>query len=86
MGLDTGPSQTPVIPLMVRDNMLTFKLWRVLHDRGLFVNAVVPPAVAPANSMLRLSVMATHTKEQLTRALETIEKSCRELGLISRQA
>ena len=82
MGLDTGPSETPVIPLMVRDDMLTFKLWRVLHDRGLFVNAVVPPAVAPANSMLRLSVMATHTKEQLSRALEVIEESCRQLGII----
>jgi 7-keto-8-aminopelargonate synthetase-like enzyme len=85
MGLDTGQSETPVIPLMVRDNMLTFKIWRLLHDRGIFVNAVVPPAVAPANSMLRLSVMATHTKEQLARALETTEIVCRKVGLISRQ-
>jgi len=82
MGLDTGQSETPVIPLMIRDDMLTFKVWRLLHDRGIFVNAIVPPAVAPANSMLRLSVMATHTKEQLERALETIEGVCRQVGLL----
>ncbi len=82
MGLDTGQSETPIIPLVIRDDLLTFKVWRLLHDRGLFVNAVVPPAVAPANTMLRLSVMATHTKEQLTRALETIEGVCRSVGLI----
>ncbi|MBI5623747.1 MAG: pyridoxal phosphate-dependent aminotransferase family protein [Elusimicrobia bacterium] len=82
LGLDTGQSTTPVIPLMVRDDIRTFKLWRVLHDQGLFVNAIVPPAVAPANSLLRLSLMATHTRPQLERALEVIGKACRQVGLI----
>ena len=81
-GLDTGQSVTPIIPLMVRDNMRTFQLWRMLHDAGIFVNAVVPPAVQPSQSLLRLSVMATHTRAQLTRALETIEKACRAVGLL----
>ncbi len=82
MGLDTGGSVTPIIPLMVRDNMKTFQLWRALNDAGLFVNAVVPPAVQPSQSLLRLSVMATHTHAQLARALEIIEKACRGVGLI----
>ncbi len=82
MGLDTGASVTPIIPLMVRDNMKTFELWRALHDKGIFVNAVVPPAVQPSQSLLRLSVMATHTRAQLERALETIQWACRAVGLI----
>ena len=81
-GLDMVGSATPIIPLMVRDNMKTFRLWRVLNDAGIFVNAVVPPAVQPSQSLLRLSVMATHTRGQLARALEIIEKACRGVGLI----
>ncbi|MFA6317188.1 MAG: pyridoxal phosphate-dependent aminotransferase family protein [Elusimicrobiota bacterium] len=82
MGLDTGNSTTPVIPLMVRDDIKTFQLWRALHEQGMFVNAIVPPAVAPASSLLRLSLMATHTRPQLERALEVIGKACRQVGLI----
>ncbi|MBI4676313.1 MAG: 8-amino-7-oxononanoate synthase [Elusimicrobia bacterium] len=82
LGLDTGQSATPVIPVMVRDDIRTFKLWRVLHDRGVFVNAIVPPAVAPSGSLLRLSLMATHTRPQLERALDVVGTACRQVGLV----
>ncbi len=81
MGADIGQSETPIIPFMVRDNALTFQLWRALKDAGIFVNPVVSPAVLPKHSLLRLSLMATHTQKQLERALEAIEKACRKVGL-----
>ncbi len=82
MGVDTGHSETPIIPIIIRDDMTTFKIWRTLHDRGIFLNAVISPAVPPNQSLLRLSLMATHTRSQLERALETIEDACRNVGLI----
>ena len=82
IGLDTGHSETPIIPIIIGDDMTTFRIWRTLHDRGIFLNAVISPAVPPNQSLLRLSLMATHTGRQLERALETIEDACRSVGLI----
>jgi len=82
MGYDIGASDTPVIPLHIGDMMNTFKMWRLLNDEGVFINPVIPPAVPPADSMIRCSFMATHTKEQLDFALEKFQKAGKQLGII----
>jgi 8-amino-7-oxononanoate synthase len=73
MGLNTGETKTPIIPVIIGDNEKTFTLWRMLYDNGLFTNPVVSPAVPPKRSLLRVVVTATHTKEQLDRALNIFE-------------
>lgn len=78
IGFDIGKSETPIIPLILGDNMLVFQLWRTLHNKGIFVNPVVSPAVAPNKALIRISVMATHTIEQLTKALEILEKAAKK--------
>ena len=83
MGWDTGQSETPIIPIIVGDDMKTIFLWKRLFEEGVFVNPVLPPAVPPNKSLLRTSYMATHTDEQLDRVLEIFHKVGRELGLIS---
>lgn len=82
MGWDTGNSETPIIPIIVGDNMKTIFLWKRLFEEGVFVNPVLPPAVPPNKSLLRTSYMATHTDAQLDQVLETFHKVGRELGLI----
>ncbi len=74
MGAEIGNTSTPIIPLYIRDNMKTFKVTTDLFNEGIFVNPVVSPAVAPQDTLIRFSLMATHTKEQVTRALEAIER------------
>ena len=73
MGLNTGETQTPIIPVIIGDNEKTFMLWRMLYDHGLFTNPVVSPAVPPKRAMLRVVATATHTREQLDRALDIFE-------------
>lgn len=82
MGAEIGNTSTPIIPLFVRDNFKTFAITRDLLDEGVFVNPVVSPAVAPQDTLIRFSLMATHTKEQVTTALEKIEKVFRAHGII----
>ena len=82
MGCEIGNSSTPIIPLYIRDNNLTFMITKELSDEGIFVNPVVSPAVAPHDTLIRFSLMATHTKEQVTIALETIQKIFRKYNLI----
>ncbi len=83
MGWDTGESETPIIPVIVGDDMKTVFLWKRLFEEGVFVNPVLPPAVPPNKSLLRTSYMATHTDEQLDRVLEIFHKVGKEMGLIS---
>ena len=73
MGLNTGETRTPIIPVLIGDNEKTFTLWRMLYDNGLFTNPVVSPAVPPKRSLLRVVATATHTREQLDRALNIFE-------------
>ena len=82
MGCEIGHTSTPIIPLYIRDNMKTFAITRDLLNEGIFVNPVVSPAVAPQDTLIRFSMMATHTKEQVTYALEKIQKVFRAYGLI----
>ena len=82
LGFDIGKSETPIIPLYIRDNMKTLKLTRMLFDEGIFVNPVVSPAVSKDSTLIRFSLMATHTKAQIDIALEKFEKSGKKLGII----
>ena len=82
MGCEIGNTSTPIIPLYIRDNNLTFMITKELSDAGIFVNPVVSPAVAPHDTLIRFSMMATHTKEQVTYALEKIQKVFRAYKLI----
>lgn len=74
MGCTIGPTQTPIIPIMIGDNEKTFKLWRLLFDNGVFSNPVISPAVPPKHTLIRVVVTATHTKEQLDYALDVFER------------
>lgn len=82
MGFNTGDSVTPVIPIIIGDDALTFMTWKMLFENGVFVNPVISPAVSPGRQLLRTSYMATHTDEQLERVLEVFNKVGNELGLI----
>ena len=81
-GFETGHTTTPIIPLYVRDNEKTFRLTRMLMDDGVFVNPVVSPAVPSQDTLIRISLMATHTFDQIDEAVEKIAKNARLLGII----
>jgi 8-amino-7-oxononanoate synthase len=82
MGFDINTSKTPIIPVYIRDNELTFRFNQRLYEEGIFVNPVVSPAVKSDASLIRLSIMATHTRSQLDEALEKIEKVANELHVL----
>jgi len=82
MGCEIGHTETPIIPLFIRDNNLTFLTVKELFDEGIFVNPVVAPAVAPDETLIRFSLMATHTKEQLDFALKAIHKIFKKHNLV----
>ena len=81
-GFEIGPTQSPIIPLFVRDNTKTFRITRSLMDDGVFVNPVVSPAVPSEDSLIRYSLMATHTFDQIDESVEKISKAARALGVI----
>jgi 8-amino-7-oxononanoate synthase len=82
LGYDTGTSETPIIPIIIKDSMKTYEMCRLLFENGVFVNAVISPAVPPGRELLRTSYMATHTEEQLDRVLNAFQKTGKQLGLI----
>lgn len=82
MGCEIGNTSTPIIPLFIRDDYKTFHITRDLLDEGVFVNPVVSPAVAPKDTLIRYSLMATHTEEQVARSLEAIRKVFKRYELI----
>jgi len=82
LGLDTGNSQTPVVPIVVGEDAVALEMVQRLHEAGVFVNCVLSPATPPGRALIRTSLMATHTREQLARALEAIEKVGRRVGLV----
>ena len=84
MGCEIGHTSTPIIPLFIRDNDLTFLIVRELFDEGIFVNPVVSPAVASQDTLIRFSLMATHTQTQLDYALEAIRKVFKKHDLIGK--
>jgi 8-amino-7-oxononanoate synthase len=82
LGFDVGASQTPIVPVVFRHDMTTFKAWKMLFDAGVYTNPVISPAVPEGQALLRTSYMATHTDEQLDAVLEAFAVVGRELGAI----
>ena len=82
LGYDTGMSETPIIPVVIKDTMKTYEMCRLLFENGVFVNAVISPAVPQGRELLRTSYMATHTEEQLDKVLAAFEKVGRQVGVI----
>ena len=82
LGFDCGESSTPVIPVVVGEDLNAFRMAMRLQDEGVFVNAVVSPATPPGRALIRTSYLATHTREHLTRAREAFRTVGREMGLI----
>ncbi len=82
-GFDLGPTESPILPIYVRDNMKTFQVTKYLQDDGIFVNPVVSPAVPSDSSLLRFSLMATHTFAQIDEAVDKIAKAFKEAGVTS---
>ncbi len=81
-GFEIGNTSTPIIPLYIRDNFKTFAITRDLFDQGIFVNPVVSPAVAPHDTLIRFSLMATHTEAQVEEALEKITNVFKAHGIL----
>lgn len=82
IGCEIGHTCSPIIPLYVRDNIKTFKITRELFDLGVFVNPVISPAVPSENTLIRLAIMATHTREQIDFAGEQINKLFKKHGIL----
>ncbi|HXQ29930.1 MAG TPA: pyridoxal phosphate-dependent aminotransferase family protein [Gemmatimonadales bacterium] len=82
LGFDIGPTETPIVPVLIGPLEKTFLFWRKLFDAGVFTNPVVPPAVPPSRCRLRTSLMATHTPQQIDQALEKFGRLGKELGVI----
>jgi 8-amino-7-oxononanoate synthase len=82
LGFDIGSTQTPVVPIMIRNDMTCFKFWADLCEAGIFANAIVPPAVAPGMSLIRTSYTATHTEQQLDRVLEIFGRLGKKYNII----
>ena len=83
LGFNMGPSVTPIIPIQTGDVATTILAWKKCFDAGLYTNAVLAPAVPPDECLLRASYMATHTDEQIDRAIGILGEVGRELGLIN---
>jgi 8-amino-7-oxononanoate synthase len=82
LGFDLGVSETPIVPIIIGDDTRTLFIWKALFENGVFVNPIISPAVPEGRQLLRTSYMATHTSEQLDRALEIYERVGRQMGLI----
>jgi len=82
MGFNIGNSVTPIVPVIIGEDDLTFRTWKALFDNGVFVNPVISPAVAPGQQLLRTSYMATHTDEQIEKVLHVFEQVGKELAII----
>lgn len=78
-GFDIGPTESPILPVYIRDNDKTFKITNILHNNGIFVNPVVSPAVASNDSLIRFSLMATHTFDQIDDAVDKLTKAYHEV-------
>src|SRR5690625_871203 len=82
-GFDLGKTESPILPIFVRDNDKTYYVTKMLQDRGIFVNPVVAPAVPAKDSLIRFSLMSTHTFAQIDEAVEKMSKVFQELEVDS---
>ncbi|MGO9613286.1 MAG: aminotransferase class I/II-fold pyridoxal phosphate-dependent enzyme [Dissulfurispiraceae bacterium] len=83
LGFEVGPSQTPIVPIIVGDDEVAFKMAMMLQEEGVFANVAVSPAVPPGKALIRTSYMATHTEEHLDKVVQAFGKIGKALGLIS---
>ncbi|MCX5783054.1 MAG: pyridoxal phosphate-dependent aminotransferase family protein [Elusimicrobia bacterium] len=81
IGLNTGKTETPIIPVMMGDDLKCFMMWRALFDEGVFTNPVVSPAVPPGHALMRLTLMATHTEDHITRIVKAFDVCASKIGL-----
>lgn len=82
MGHNTGPTETPIIPVIIGNDEMAFMLWRLLREAGIFTNPVIYPAVPKDQSLIRTSYSATHSDEELDTVLASFEKCGKQLGII----
>ena len=82
LGFDVGTSQTPILPILVRDQNRMFALWKELFDGGVFTNPVTSPGVPPGMELIRTSYMATHTRAQLDQVIDVFRTAGQKTGLI----
>ncbi|MBK9734456.1 MAG: pyridoxal phosphate-dependent aminotransferase family protein [Saprospiraceae bacterium] len=80
-GFDTGHSVTPIIPILIRDDFKTFQLTKMALEQGVFVNPVVSPAVPSSSSLIRYSLMATHTKAQIDESVRVLKSISEQIGV-----
>ncbi len=83
LGYDLGKACTPILPVEIGDDMDCFRMCMFLQEEGVFVNPVVSPAVEPGHACIRVSLMATHTDNQIDFVLDKFEKAGRKLGILS---
>ena len=81
-GFEIGDTESPIIPLYVRDMDKTFEVTKMAFDNGVFINPVIPPACAPQDTLVRVAMMATHTREQVDRAVDVLSQCFRRLGIM----
>ena len=81
-GFEIGDTESPIIPLYVRDIEKTFAVTKAAFEAGVFINPVIPPACAPQDTLVRFALMANHTKEQVERGVQALKKIFVELGII----
>jgi len=82
MGYDTGPTETPVIPVIIGDDERAFMIWKMLREFGIFTNPVIYPAVAHGQALIRTSYSASHSDEELDTVLAAFEKCGKMLGIL----
>jgi 8-amino-7-oxononanoate synthase len=82
LGFEIGPTETPIIPILVGEDLKAFTMAMMLQEEGVFANVAVSPAVASGKALIRTSYMATHTDEHIDRVLAAFEKVGRKLGVI----
>ncbi|ACC98735.1 Putative 8-amino-7-oxononanoate synthase [Elusimicrobium minutum Pei191] len=82
LGFNLGESETPILPVIIGSNENCFKMWKALNEMGIFVNPVVSPAVPPGRALIRVTLMATHTDEQVDKIIASFAAAGKALGLI----
>ena len=82
LGYDVGESETPIVPIMIGDQMRTLKLWKALFEAGVYTNVAVPPAVPAGKALLRTSYMATHSDEEMDRVLNIFQEVGKAEGIV----
>jgi len=82
LGFDIGHTQTPVIPIIIGEDLKTFQFWKMLFENGIFANPIISPAVPKGRALIRTSYTATHTDEQMDKVLEVFACVGKKMGVI----